>query len=236
MRFTSFAIKLCLVIAGSTMVFACTDKKKEESAGQPPPSVAEVSEPEAVPPEKILNPLDSIKELDKKIEAYKTGSNLTPEETEANHRLKQEIIRGTFNIYELCRLALDVHWQTMTPAERKNFVDLMTNLLEKKAVFSKEQVKGDEKPYRISYGQEKFLDPEKKRAMVVTRLDIPSEKIDLDINYELELAPSGWRIYDVIVDDASLVENYKFQFDTIISKHSLAELESRMRKKLEEME
>lgn len=220
----------------------CPSPKKEESKVGEMDKKVEVTIPEKefkqepVPPDKILSPLNSIKELDRKIEAYKTGPNLTAENVAENKRLKREIIRGTFDLYELCKLALDIHWTEITDKDRKYFSDLMTRLLEKKAIFSKEQVKESSKPYRIAYKSEKFLDPEKKKSLVSTKIMIPSQKIDLNLNYKLKLTPYGWKIFDVVVDDASLVENYKFQFDAIIKKHGYPDLVRRMEKKLKEME
>jgi phospholipid transport system substrate-binding protein len=43
-------------------------------------------------------------------------------------------------------------------------------------------------------------------------------------------------VYDVIVDDASLVDNYRYQFDTIITKSGYPELVQRMKKKLTELQ
>lgn len=236
MRYISFALILFLAILVSYP--SCKkEEKKEAKKAEVEDEVKVVSEKELepLPPEKILNPIESIKELDRKIESYKTGNNLTPEEVEANRKLKKDIIRGTFDLYELCKLALDIHWNDLKNKERNHFVDLMTNLLEKKAIFSKEQVKGESKGYRIAYNKQEFLDPEMKTSRVFTKIFIPSQKIDLDINYKLTLSPYGWKIFDVIVDEASLVENYKFQFDTIIRKHGYPELVARMEKKLGEM-
>jgi ABC-type transporter MlaC component len=39
----------------------------------------------------------------------------------------------------------------------------------------------------------------------------------------------------VIVDDASLVDNYRYQFDSIITKNGYPELVNRMQKKLAEL-
>lgn len=185
----------------------------------------------------LLSPLDSIKELDKKLDSYKTGKNLSAQDKEYNRRLKTEVIRGTFDLYELCRLALSSHWDTLLPKDRNYFVNLMTRLLERKAIFSKERVTTNHtKPYQVVYKSEKFLNREQTKSLVSTRILIPSEKIDLDIRYELLKTPQGWKIYDIIVDDASLVENYKFQFDSIIREHGYHELIARMEKKLKEME
>ena len=40
------------------------------------------------------------------------------------------------------------------------------------------------------------------------------------INYRLFLSPAGWRVYDVIMEEISLVNNYRSQFDRILSKKS----------------
>ena len=107
----------------------------------------------------------------------------------------------------------------------------MTALLERKAIFSKEQVKDDSKPYQVVYKKEEFLDAQKNTAQVSTSLHVPTEKVDLGINYKLKKGAQGWQIFDVIVDSASLVENYKFQFDTIIRAHGYADLVARKENK-----
>lgn len=234
-KYSGFVLLLFLFVIG------CGPKAPgdREKVVAPEPSQAPVVQPMPVETPSVvssLTPLESIKDLDLKIESYKTGSQLTDLELEANRKLKQDIIRGTFDIYELCKLALDAHWSAISEKEQNNFSALMTSLLEKKAILSKEQVKGGGKPYKIVYKSEEYLDPQKKQASVLTKLFVPSEKIDLDIRYKLIQQGKGWKIYDVIVDDASLVENYKFQFDTIIKKYGYPELVSRMQKKLKEME
>ncbi len=185
-------------------------------------------------PSQMPSPIESIKLLDKKIEDYHLGQNLTQEQIDDNLKLKREIIRGTFDINELCRLSLTTHWETITADQRKLFVTLMTRLLEKKAILSKEQVKGN-KSYSINYQSEKFRDPEKTRATVKSKLVVPKDKMDFDLTYEMLLTPYGWKIFDVIVDDASLLTNYKFQFDKIISKNGFDDLVKRMQTKLDTM-
>ena len=153
-------VRLILIATASLYLTACPSKKEEEKKGTEAPvvvpSVPEtLSEP--LPPSRIIGPMESIKDLDLKIESYKTGPNLTQAEIEENRKLKQDIIRGTFDLYELCKLALDMHWDEITDKDRRYFTDLMTSLLEKKAIFSKEQVRGAEKAYRIAYKQAKFI-------------------------------------------------------------------------------
>lgn len=188
-----------------------------------------------VDPKDMLGPTESIKNLDQRVEKYHLGQSLTPEQAEENRRLKKEIIQGTFDIKELCRLALGKHWDEISEQQRRHFVKLMISLLEKKAIFSKEQLKGESKYYRIQYLKETFDDAEKTRSTVTSKMFIPKDKIDLDLTYKVKASPYGWKIYDVIVDDASLLLNYKNQFHNIIEKSGFGELVNRMETKLKEI-
>ncbi len=234
-------MKIITVLSVLVLLIGCkpkVDLSKTATENDSPSVVKENIQSLEVPDDPTLvnlSPMESIKELDRKIESYKSGSNLSAEEIDANRQLKEQIIRGTFDLYELCHKALDKHWESLKEDQRKYFANLMSRLLERKAIFSKEQVKGTNKPYSVAYNKEEYLDAEKKNAKVTTLITVPSEKLDLNISYKLLSSPKGWKIFDVIVDDASLVENYKFQFDTIINKYGYDELIGRMEKKLKEM-
>lgn len=179
-----------------------------------------------------LSPMESIKYLDKQLEEYHLGKDLSDQKIKENESLKKKIIKGTFDIRELCRLALAKHWQEISATEQDHFVGLMTTLLEKKAIFSKEQLKGENKYYKINYQKETFDDKDKTRSVVRTKMIIPKEKMDLDITYKLVKSNDAWKIFDVMVDDASLLTNYRVQFDRIIKKNGFKDLVSRMEKKL----
>jgi ABC-type transporter MlaC component len=46
------------------------------------------------------------------------------------------------------------------------------------------------------------------------------------ITFMLERAPRGWLMYDVVVDDIGMVENYRAQFDRVIRTRGLSRLEA----------
>jgi phospholipid transport system substrate-binding protein len=161
---------------------------------------------------------------------------LTAQEKAENAQLKREIITGTFDIRELSRLALDKHWGARSATEQNQFVALMTDLLEKKGILSKEQSRTRGKKYVVKYLGDTYLDSAKSRAKTRTSIHVPKEDVNVSIDYKLVKAGSGWKIFDVIVDDASLVDNYKYQFNSIITKHGYPELIARINKKLNEMD
>ncbi len=178
----------------------------------------------------------AIQELDDRIDAYIINPK-NDEERAFNANLKRSIIHGIFDVSELCRQALDKHWATLAEADQKSFVDLMTRLLEKKGIFSKEQDnhKGTDGKYFVTYEGDKFLSPEKTLSLVNTHVHIPKENLSIELNYKMRRS-AEWKIFDVIVDQASLLDNYKYQFDKIISKDGYPELYKRMSAKLQDME
>lgn len=185
------------------------------------------------------SPTEAIRELDRQLGSYRTGASLSEADKLFNRQLKQRILSGTFDIRELCRISLGKHWSQRTEAERDHLVMLMTSLLEEKAVTSKEQTverSGSSNVYSVRYLGDTFLDPKKKRAKVRSKVFVPSHNIAIEISYKLQRATtdSPWKIYDVIVDDSSLVENYAYQFESIIAKHGYADLVARMERKLRE--
>lgn len=182
------------------------------------------------------SPTRAIQDLETKMEDYKTGSSLSAEDKAKNAQLKKEALNGTFDLRELCRLALDKHWNEISATEQNNFVGLMTQLLEKKGILSKEQSRTHGKKYFIKYLGDTYLDLQKNRARTRTQITVPKEDVSISIDYKLLKKGSEWKIYDVIVDDASLVDNYKYQFNSIITKHGYPELVSRMKKKLVDMD
>jgi phospholipid transport system substrate-binding protein len=183
-------------------------------------------------------PTQAIQELDGMLDDFHIGSKLTAQQEEENRQLKRKIIHGTFDIHELSRLALSKHWDEIAPDEQERFVKLLTDLIEEKALFSKEQLAAKSKSakkYRVVYRGDKFLDKDKKTALTRTRVIVPSENIDIGLNYKLKRQDGVWKVFDVIVDEASLVDNYRYQFDSIIKKSGYPELVRRMSTKLDEI-
>jgi phospholipid transport system substrate-binding protein len=185
-------------------------------------------------------PTRAIQDLDDMLDDFvvkEKGEKLTPKEEAHNRKLKQKIIHGTFDIGELAMRSLGKHWKDRTEEERDHFVQVLTDLLEEKALFSKEQSAAKSKEggkYFVVYRGHRFKDGTKTHAFVRTKVVVPSENIDIDLNYRLKKGSDDWKIYDVIVDEASLVNNYRYQFNSIITKHGYKDLIRRMETKLDE--
>lgn len=181
-------------------------------------------------------PTAAIKELDRKLNDYRTGSDLTLAEKEHNKQLKNDILHTTFDVRELSRMALSRHWNERSAKEQDDFVNLMIDLLMERGILSKEQGKKKAKSdsiYSVGYRGDKYLDPNKTRALAKTTVRIKGDNVNAALDYKLVSEGNQWKIYDVIVDGASLMENYRFQFDSIITKSGYPDLVARMQRKLD---
>jgi phospholipid transport system substrate-binding protein len=187
------------------------------------------------------SPTRAIQDLDDMLDDFKVaskGHKLSAGQEAHNRKIKQNIIHGTFDIRELSKLSLSKHWSKRTPAEQDEFVTLLTNLLEEKALFSKEQSAAKSKSggkYYVKYTGHKFLNKDRTKAYVRTKVVVPSENIDITLNYKLKKKGGEWKIYDVIVDEASLVDNYRYQFNKIIVQKGYQDLVDRMSRKLSQI-
>ncbi len=56
---------------------------------------------------------------------------------------------------------------------------------------------------------------------------------EYSINYKAHLVSNEWKVYDVVAENISLVNNYRSQFNRVISNSSYEELVRRLRDKIE---
>ena len=122
-----------------------------------------------------------------------------------------------FDVNETARRALGTHWQARNAAERDEFVQLFADLLERTYI-SKIDLYGGE---RLRYMSE-TIDGEFAivRAKVVT---VKGTEVPVEARM-LKRGGDHWLIYDITIENVSLIGNYRTQFDRIIRTASFQEL------------
>jgi phospholipid transport system substrate-binding protein len=141
---------------------------------------------------------------------------------ERRQRLWEEI-SPVFNFEEMSKRALGAQWKKRSPEEKKEFVELFTNILKdtyigKTDTYSGEKMEVLRESHDSSY------------AEVQTKL-ITNKGTEVSVNYHLVSNHGKWRIYDVIIEGVSLVNNYRSQFNSILLKSSYEELVQRIKEK-----
>ena len=106
--------------------------------------------------------------------------------------------------------------------ERQEFVRLFSQLLRDTFASRFDQYSDEEV---------KFLNEKVEGPYAEVRTRLIGSKTNTAVDYRLLLRAAGWQVYDIIVDDISLVHSYREQFTSIIRKFSYAELVAKLRQK-----
>ena len=133
----------------------------------------------------------------------------------------RRIAEGIFDFAETAKRSLGRHWQPRTPAERKEFVDLFANLLERSYLSKIELYSGE----RIAYLGDTV---EGDQATVRTRI-VTKHGTEIPVDYKMYRHADRWLVYDVIIEGVSLIANYRTQFNKIIQTSSYEELVRKMK-------
>jgi phospholipid transport system substrate-binding protein len=133
-----------------------------------------------------------------------------------------------FNQVELSKRALGRNWSKLNAAQQQEFVKLFQQVLEK-AYIDKILAYTDEK---IAFDKETMLS--ETQAEVQTKAITSSKTIP--ISYRLILQNGTWGVYDVVIENVSLVQNYRTQFNDILAKNTPEQLLETLRKKVKDQD
>jgi phospholipid transport system substrate-binding protein len=133
----------------------------------------------------------------------------------------RKIAIDIFDVQETARRALGQHWQQRTPQEREEFVQLFADLLERTYINKIDLFGGEQ----LKFTEEK-VDGEHAvvRAKVITK-----QGTEVPVEARMLNRTGRWQIYDIVIENISLIGNYRSQFDRIIRSSSYGELAKRLR-------
>jgi len=157
-----------------------------------------------------------------KVSADRAIQILKDPQLQANEKKKErierlkEIANPLFDFEEMARRSLGPHWRRRSFQEQKEFVKLFRDFIEKTYsnnvdLYAGEQIVMGKEIIDNDYAQvdSSFVNPKGEEFSVVFRLRRTEGK---------------WKVYDALVESISIVNNYRSQFDRVISKSSFEEL------------
>lgn len=168
----------------------------------------------STPLNEIRNTIDQIL----KIVAQYPGADNMPRRREK----LRELINPRFNFREMSQRCLGAAWADRTDEERKDFIDVFSDLLARTYLSKIETVK----PGMVQINSETVEEP---KALV--RTTIKNNNDTFPIDYKLLNEGGQWRVYDVIIENIGLVSNYRNEFAGIIRKEKFEGLMERLREK-----
>ncbi len=172
-------------------------------------------------------PTEQIKQTTDKVISILTDPALRdPGKTEERRRLLRKVADERFDWEEMSRRALARHWVQRTDEERREFVSLFSDLLDKTYMDRVDGYSGEKVLYE---GETVDGDYGIVRVKILTETDAA-----ISAEYRVRRKENGWFIYDVSIEGVSLVNNYRTQFNSIILKSSYEKLVKRLKAKAAE--
>ncbi|WP_455243800.1 MlaC/ttg2D family ABC transporter substrate-binding protein [Petrachloros mirabilis] len=149
-----------------------------------------------------------------------------PAKATERRELLEKVVGDRFDYQEMSRRSLGAPWAKLSDKEKEEFVSLFQTLLVNSYADKVEAYSGE----GVEYINERT---EKDYAEVRTK--VLTGKTEIPLDYRMLNKASVWRVYDVVVDGVSLVNNYRGQFTKILRAGTYAELIDQLRKKSEKI-
>ena len=144
---------------------------------------------------------------------------------ERRHRLEQ-IVGDRFDYQEMSRRSLGAPWNTLPDKDKQEFVALFQTLLTNSYADKIESYSGE---------GVKYISERTENDYAEVRTKVLNGKLEIPLDYRLLNKGGDWRVYDVVVDGVSLVNNYRGQFSKILRSSNYADLVDQLRKKSEKI-
>ena len=208
-------------------------KKEPMPANQTPTPIATatpsemIATPKPAPSLSIDSPTKVIERYTEELRAM-VGLNERKQKGKADpekEKLIAEKVRQFFDFQSLAQFSLGDHWKTTAPPQREEFSKLFIGLVEDSYIKRSRDLVGN---YDLTFGKEQVQGDNAKVTCLVKRNDA-----DIEILYQLHKKPKDWMIYNIVLDNVDLIQNYQSQFNRIIKKSGFKELLDLMRKKLQ---
>ncbi|HXV83971.1 MAG TPA: ABC transporter substrate-binding protein [Candidatus Binatia bacterium] len=170
-------------------------------------------------------PGDQVRQTTDKLLAILEDPQLKGESKKSERRDKlKEVLYERFDFTEMAKRSLGSEWRRRSAEEQKEFVKLFTDLLERAYLNKIESYNGE----NFQYLKER---EDNNYAQVDTRI-VDNKGQEFSVNYRLYNMKGDWRVYDVVIEDVSIVNNYRSQFNRVLATSSFEELVNRMKGKL----
>jgi len=117
-----------------------------------------------------------------------------------------------FEFARMTRLAVGPNWRQATPEQQKALIREFRALLVQTYAATLTAYRNQVIDYRPLRMQ-----PDDTEAVVKSLINQSGGK-PVTVDYKMEKTPAGWKVYDVVVADLSLVQNYRGSFETEVRK------------------
>ena len=168
------------------------------------------------PMEQLKNTVERHTEL---LQEARTNSSAS--KTEITQAIRENLL-PRFDFAEMAKQSLGSYWKNLD-GRQAEFVSIFTDFLASSYMTTLETYRGE----KIVYLGERI---NRDLARVDTRI-VMLKGDPLPVSYLLHLTADDWKVYDVVIDNISLVSNFRSQFRRILAHGSFDDLLRKMREK-----
>jgi phospholipid transport system substrate-binding protein len=216
------AVTGCALIqpsGGPTMV----DRSNHHRLIRPPATIATVDgamlarPSESSPTESVKNTITGILSI--------LGNEVLkqPGRSEERRRQIEQVLRRRVNFWHMAQQSLGPPWTSLDDIERQEFAGLFVELI-RDTVANKIDQYYDEQVF--------YLLEERDGSFAQVRTNLIGPKVDTSLNFRLENQSGEWLVYDVFIDGAGIVSNYRAQFSRIIRDSVYVGLVEKMKQRV----
>jgi phospholipid transport system substrate-binding protein len=233
--FPHIALRLATVAVGVTFLTAsATAAPAKKSPKSVPAETNDSEQAESAPaavttPPAGSSPMAELKKSNGTLKKLfqKQSPSWSPEQDAKRSELRK-IVSSFLDFEELAHRALARHWDEINPKQRKEFVSVLRDLIERNYI---KQVHGQPN-YDLRFDKETINGSD---ATVEATLNTTNngKKVVVAMEYKLLYKGNRWLVYDVVTDEQSMLENYRAEFNRVITKESFDALLKKMKKRLE---
>lgn len=130
-----------------------------------------------------------------------------------------------FDFDEMARSTLGYHWRDLTPDQRQQFVALFTAFMEDAALSKIQEYSGQ----RMEFIREVPIAP--GYMQVQGRVLLNNGAQPIPVGFMSHQVDGRWKVYDLTVDNISVIANYRNQFNRVINDQGFAHLMTVMKQK-----
>jgi phospholipid transport system substrate-binding protein len=136
----------------------------------------------------------------------------------------RRVAEDVFDFEETAKRSLGRHWQERSPEERREFVSLFTELIDRAYLRRMDRYDGEQ----VVIVSDTV---DGNQAVVQTRI-VTRDKSEIPVEYLMHrTGDDRWRVWDVKIAGMSLVGSYRAQFNKIIHAESYGDLVKRLQAK-----
>ncbi|MGZ5116012.1 MAG: MlaC/ttg2D family ABC transporter substrate-binding protein [Burkholderiales bacterium] len=142
----------------------------------------------------------------------------TTKDKKALREAAEKKVLPHFDFRAMTQLAVGRYWREATPAQQKALEDAFRQLLVNTYTASLNVASTGKESVEVKPAEAK---PGENDVIVRTLVRTPNRPQPMPVDYRMTKGPDGWKVYDVIVENLSLVTNYRSSFASEIQRSGI---------------